>query len=545
MNAEWLNIVCCHSAKLISRIAGSSDAGHKNVECSIPERGQAFRELAQLPKKSSSRGVKDSLSAVMQNFSDAFPELGNSLPPSNVFQKLQCNEPTTRVELAGFCDFLKESANNRAQQLVADWFLSEYLCGDHADSPATRAEDRIRQHFYERIQSQKIFFDWVRDGKWKTNPAPALPPGMAPVCVPVLIANTVTGTNSIPQRQGVVKWLTVELFRDGLTGLIPDLYTLGHTNINEPDSAGKSFLEYFDDVWTLSGLDRLGFSGRWRLLNRAPLHAEYVYPTLAEADQRLDSVSGNSAQAALLVALLAASGQVFAPVAELPADATVDRQYLNLDHAITAGVAGRPAVAGDPRNVVLVEVAEIGVKHAALETYARLHDKEDSPLRLNTILLSGADYKTRQQTAASSPSGIGRQPPKQAAEFGALHYQSATTIQDALDAMLECNQWSRAIRASTTGTWEAQWCYPRDKDQDILDRNGHKICDPQNVPIRDPNHPLVRERSLKSGSLEYMKLLADPQTPADVRQRLLGASEADESDAQATGDEQAAETDVV
>jgi hypothetical protein len=42
-----------------------------------------------------------------------------------------------------------------------------------------------------------------------------------------------------------------------------------------------------------------------------------------------------------------------------------------------------------------------------------------------------------------------------------------------------------------------------------------------------------------------MKLLADPQTPADVRQRLLGASEADESDVQATGDEQAAETDVV
>ena len=545
---SFLKVFCCGSAELLRKLNGRPGDEPVSGGPSVETRRTALQDYRYLSSKTTAAAVKSCLMGVMNAFSQAFPESSQSTAPSAAFQYLLLlKDAVSSPALDGFRDFLAGSDNNRAQQLVADLFLFDYLGSMDDGGRAGVLETGLRTHFVERINSQQVFSSWVKGHKWAANPVQALPAGSAPVCVPVLIANTVNGDGQQPQRLGVVKWLTVELFRDGLSGLIPDLLTLGLTDIDARDTRGKSFLGYVDEVWELSGLGSKGFSGRWRLLNRAPLHMEYLYPTGDnKTDLVLNSISGNSAQAALLVALLAASGQVFAPVGDLAANAPVDRQYLNPDHAITAGVDARSAVPGDPRALRLTEIGSLDEKHGALERYAKFHDRQDSKLRLNTILLFKDEYENDPVVLESRKAETARARSNQTVEVAGLHYNPATTIQDALDAMLECNQWADLIRTATTTAWEKEWCYPRNKDQQILDKNGNVIKDENGNPITDATHAFVLKDSVKTGSLEYMQMLANPALSREVRERLLGASEVDEvPDSNGGAEESASEGDPV
>ena len=466
---------------------------------------------------------------------EAFPETSRNQDSGQEkkWQALQAETDAGAPELLkNLRDMLchDDVPNNRTTHIVAD----AILCSCLAESPETghskrrcgKLEHAFRSAFSKRLESHRQFREWCTS---RAASAPHHQPvPNAPVCVPILLETTVNS-----EKIGCIKWLVVELFRDGFVGLIPDLFTLGMTDIGQqPPGGGKSFLEHMDTVWDFSGLGSAGFCGRWRLLNRAPLNVDYVWPTPREDEPlSLRDISGNSAQAALMVALLAASGQVYEPVAALRQSAEPFHPvYLHLGTAITAGVEVNGPIPDDPRTLKLTEIGGLSSKHAAvIKHFANYDGSRDPVLRLDSVLLAAEEYDTE----ATNPNSAIRLANSEAARAersggSGLHYNPATTIQDALDAMLECNQWARLIRTATTTAWEMEWCYPRNKDQQILDRDGNVILDENNNPITRPDHDFVRERSVKTGSLEYMKTLANPALSREVRERLLGASEVDE-----------------
>ncbi|MFM7833971.1 MAG: hypothetical protein ACKPJD_19415, partial [Planctomycetaceae bacterium] len=170
------------------------------------------------------------------------------------------------------------------------------------------------------------------------------------------------------------------MFQDGLSGLIPDLLTLGMTTINsDADGFGRTFQQHFERVWQLSGLGARGYSARWRLLSRAPLHREYLFPEVRLRDDDLldylAGISGNSAQAALLVALLAGSGHM------LGATKAGRAGFLNLDYVITAGVQDSvPVGVADPLQLRLGEVGGLNSKLAAVDRFSQCDSNQQRSL---------------------------------------------------------------------------------------------------------------------------------------------------------------------
>lgn len=454
-------------------------------------------------------------------------------------------------QIPGFIRWLQSAPQTPATQIVADLFLYWQLGSQHhEDTPGT--DQQLRMRFGPRIDSQTRFARWIpkepgeRSGQW--NCPQHLPFENAPVCVPILLQETRQDQSTL----GVIRWLTVELFRDGFTGLIPDLLTLGMTCINlsfsdsDNPAASGSFLQHMDRVWIASGLGAKGYSGRFRLLSRAPLHCSWMYPAETNDDSATPavSISGNSAQAALMVAVLAASGHVFEPVSSLPdwngKDFTPPRPvYLNRDYAITAALQ-LPAEITDSRQIPLDKVSGLPDKLSAIGRFSPLDAHENTGQRLFAMLLQSDQYtaeannphsgivadSVRQERAAETAlrqtTRTDNTPPQQ---FHGVRFRSVSIVQEALDLMLESNQWRHLMMQKKQQSWLAEWSYPRNKHGQFLDKFGNVICDQFNQPVTDENHALLASLSINSGSLEYMQLLNSSSTAPEILKRIAGAAE--------------------
>jgi hypothetical protein len=435
--------------------------------------------------------------------------------------KLPAHQQAGHLEdsvFAGFSDWLKTlppNADTRAVQCVVDLFL-HFVAGTDSQEITASLEQHQLLHLAPRCRSLQAYAIWSSrlDDQ---SPVQRLfvTPDRPPICVPVLLD---VGGN------GVVVWLTVELFRDGLVGFIPDFLTLGLTDIFRRDEQNSSFLDYADEVWQLSGLPQRGFSARWRLLHRPPLAQHFFHHTRSAASgwpDELKAIIGPSAQAAFLTALLAASGQNVHSHAESDSPQWMPTP-LNPAFSITATVKTPPTLINqsddavdscslDPLNLRLGTVGGLNAKLGVVSRYSQLEPDHAHNQRLESMLVSAEDFddpansviqaaETQRQNfeQAAVPDGH-----RASIRFHGVWYRPVGTIQEALDWMLQSNRWREAFAAAERQKWESRWGYPRNSQGLFIDRDENVILDEYGQPVRDPNHPRLKEKSAVTGSLEF------------------------------------------
>lgn len=404
----------------------------------------------------------------------------------------------------------------RGHQVVLDLLLQKVFCADKNSYHANPMRAWLYDNFGQRVDSLVSYGTWVTTdpNKFKTEPIDYCKGLTRSVCTPILLS---TGGS------GVVMWLTVDLFEDGLGSLAPDIFSLGlsqingggaSSNTNSPtedpskDQDDVSLLQSFDAMWALSRLGELGFSGRWRITNRpttqcAALHLEEGHVSNLP---QLVNYTGRSAECAMLVSLLAASGFVYEPIPKSQPPVLPPRVFLNTFFAATATVCSSKQNADDIRSRLLGRVYEVDCKLGACTRY-KLEPSEDSesPL-IDTIVISVGDYDVQKSLPTSQVfQAIQREQDEKKSKHTkhagvrGVHFQSCATVQKALDWMLAVNDWSRLRKQAQRAKWESQWDVVRNENGEPI---SHELKDDgSHVVLTDDK----KDQWVCTGSLEYMR----------------------------------------
>lgn len=425
---------------------------------------------------------------------------------------------------------------NRPHQIVLDLVLN-YLgvkpAGETQNPEPDDWKDILRRRFPERIRSMDRYRQWVEaDGK--IDYCGDLSHS---VCTPILLAENSLDDKGRIERSGQVMWLTIDLFRDGMVGLVPDVISLGWTEIagqvTGDDSDTRGILHSFDRMWELSGLGEHGFSGRWRITNKPTVKTK---ASLFEGPFKYNrDLGGNSADCAILVALLAAAGAVYDPLKDEngnkkwnPDQAT--RVFLNPRLAVTATVQEGSHPPPDIRQAKTGKVYQVDAKVGGAETYGGkgrpyvdtiIYSPEDAS-ELSRKITASNDRKSNRSSEEITPG---------------LYLEKAATVQEVLNWILAVNEWKRAWNAFHVQQWESKWGWLKDENGVYLDKHGQPIRDQQgnvvtednlseiaNAANTDPDDFLKANGGVNTGSLEYMR---NPYTGGAVDS---GQFEEDESD---------------
>lgn len=429
--------------------------------------------------------------------------------------KIELEIPSTEQKqpLVAFVKWLNGlDVPRRADSFVATTFLQLLAAKSwYSDDPndASPLERSIGERFAKRIQLDLQFREWLSKGT-------KYPSGS--VCTPILLSN-----EKDQSKIGMIMWLTVEVFRDGLTGFIPDLMTLGFTAIHENDS----FLNAMDQAWNCSGLGGLGFSGRWRITN---MPTRECSASVHERETHyLRNLQGKSAQAAALVAILAASGLVYSKPAAEEAKSDLPPSNLNPAFPITATIDSTTMSGSDPRTIQLGGVLAINDKLAAGVRF-KVDDHPRAPSYIDTILVSAPEYRDQKKNPNSEIAKALKQEKESPKSYFGIHFQDCKTIGDALNWMLEVNTWKKAWNEQCQSDWEAQWGYAHDENRRFLLRDGNGFVqaseqDTRPIALDDMNNVTVEgvpaadisdsmraeyEKRIKlygvnTGTLEYMR----------------------------------------
>ena len=415
-------------------------------------------------------------------------------------QPREAGSPAESTTPSSFADWYAACRKEAATQCMTDFYL-HFLAGRNEATEIVL--EQSASPLASRYASLRDFALWKRNLNLNSNIQDSYRPSTdsrTPVCSPVLIG--IGDSNA-----GAIVWLSVELFQDGFAGFVPDFLVMPGLNFFEPrGKEGKSFLKYVDDAWRLSALHARGFSGRWRLLHRPPLHRDFEYPQLRHDAPELMEVSGPSAQAAFLVSLLAASGYALSSKSAIIDSAEFDSQYLDPRCAVTASITEPPAE--DPRDPLQLQLAKVGhlnQKLAAVTEYSPLSSAEHSKHRIQSMLLGEPSQKSAEDRS-----------------FYGVNYIEISTVQQALDLMLESNRWREAFAIQVTEHWENRWTYPFNQHGQYLNRNGELVTDSdgrilkrkektqkhdetRERPIADCDTGFLAAESVSTGSLAYQK----------------------------------------
>ena len=255
---------------------------------------------------------------------------------------------------------------------------------------------------------------------------------------------------------GTVMRLTVDLFSlepgAGASGgapgtLTPDLRYLGLTEINtvaEGSSSGKTFVQHFQDIWQLTDFGRW-MRGTWRLENTNP--AGFTERCAPKA------YTGNSAQAGLLCALLSAlrNPETYNPELHRQESSTPpewEHQPLNDRVAISAAIDLDSRRATEALSKMrLVQVGKLAKKAFGAYQYG-----------LRTAIFCSAQkfeddprWKEQQKKQKERPFEIHPE----------LWIEThPVTVEDALDSMLESNQYLRDYKQRIAEDWNGRWLNP-------------------------------------------------------------------------------------
>ena len=193
------------------------------------------------------------------------------------------------------------------------------------------------------------------------------------------------------------------------------------------------------EVWAMSGL-RDEFRARWRI-ETPPENAR-----LSNDDNTLHfptRLSGRSAQAATLCALLAASGNPYQEDDRQVAAGVVDPLDLKIAISATVKSGGKNA---KPIELSLGDVGKVPEKLSsawpALDTVAfqKLpRDTEEDDTQIRTLMYERENAR------------------KSGEQYAGLHIERVATIADALDLMLQTNRHLREYQAISRHKWLGQW----------------------------------------------------------------------------------------
>ncbi len=479
-----------------------------------------FFEAWEAGKQSTQQGpiVESRISALLSDSAKCFNKAwgeGSTSNPQLSFSGFSDTSPSFTTAFANWIAKQAQTNLTRGHQIVLDLALnrifSEKFEQDgkrevgNPNDPANSSKAQIRVMFEPRVDSLRWFREWAEHEDSKSKPDYCRRENSRSVCTPILLS---------AGKHGVVMWLTVDLFYDGLGSLAPDIFSLGWSQIAMSPSSAQTdsdnlaqdesvgILHYFDRMWKLSRLGELGFSGRWRITNRPTTSCD---ASLLEAKdlQYIHSYEGRSAECAMLVCLLAASGFVYEPVpkekvgvpSRLP-----ERIPLSTVFAATGTVSANGDLA-DIRTAILGKVFDVDRKCGACAGYKLQPSVDTEAPFIDSIVISQADYDQQKKDSGSQVSQaedratLEKSNPTKIAVRG-VHFQPCKTVQDALNWMLSVNQWKRVWNQAKLEAWEKQWDVVRNEfGQPIgreVDENG--------------NHILVDEvQGVSTGSIEYMR----------------------------------------
>ncbi|TWT89164.1 hypothetical protein [Stieleria varia] len=499
---------------------------HVKPHCVSEEQQSRLRALCDADAAFRSRNDNSQLSGIGQHLNDASNKFNQAWGETAVANPFFADRQKIDREIANCESFeahvvrwlCKAENQTRGHQLVLDLVLHRvFISADpkSVDDDNLRIEGRrwLAKSFADRIKSLREYRAWAFAGDADTGNGrhniehDYVSQLEHSVCAPIMVA---TG------GQGAVVWLTIDLFRDGISTFTPDLFSLGMTQVATATGGEDGILTSFDAMWELSGLARHGFSGRWRITN-APTTVCNASRLEKEATD-IGSLVGGSAECATLVGLLAASGFVYEPVpaaGESPKE-SIRRVALNPFFAATATVSRSIAKPpedlsaqqradwdSDQRNLQLGKVFDVDNKLGAASRYRLEPDRTDIQPLIDTIVISQDDFDAESNANAAKRNqvqqAIDRDKQKSNSVYG-IHFQPCRTIQDALNWMLSVNQWKRALNEYKLKQWEDQWDILRDENGDPVLRDGKEI---------------------KTGSIEYMQNPiggaeeTDPETASD------------------------------
>ncbi len=404
---------------------------------------------------------------------------------------------------------VQNSGITRGHLVVLDLILLQVFRGKEVNANINASREWLHNTFDHRIHSLMAYQDWSSISDLKTTPLDYCNGNPRAVCTPILLSLG---------DEGYVMWLTVDLFHDGLGSLAPDIFSLGWSQIAMKSSVtgndsnklaqeeSMGVLQSFDSMWKLSKLGELGFSGRWRITNRPTTSCD---ATLLEAGnvkvRYVQSYQGRSAECAMLVCLLAASGFVYEPVPEnleeLPSPLP-ERIPLSTVFAATGTVLQADGTS-DIRQAIIGRVYDVDRKCGACARYKlQPSDEAEAPL-IDTIVLSKVDLheqtkldgfiskSVNERNRLESQIGSSNHIP-----FRGIHFQPCQTVQDALNWMLSVNQWKRIWNQAKLEAWEKQWDVVRNEYGQPIGRELDS----------DGNHIVVsEEHGICTGSIEYMR----------------------------------------
>jgi hypothetical protein len=249
---------------------------------------------------------------------------------------------------------------------------------------------------------------------------------------------------------GAILWLRVRLFTIDPPGsvvgqLIPDLRRMALTEI------GDDCLQAFQEVWKLTNLGQW-VTGVWSLGEPAPREFERANRGIGVDLPTLTSqINGDSAQAAMLIALLAATGapETYDPSASTRP--TFQLEPLNLQTAISAAVqvGGTENPDGNSiRRCLLKKVGKLPAKANAAynEGLATIVICDPQTLE-NAPEIQQALDKTKMSRKAENAAG----------DYRGLWVEQATTVDDALQILLQSNKSLRAYQAYVQQQWDSNW----------------------------------------------------------------------------------------
>jgi hypothetical protein len=302
------------------------------------------------------------------------------------------------------------------------------------ENPAKSDAKRLALGVAGHIQKQ-----W---GVWDRQPGPA---PLTTVCTPLLGA---------AGEEGVVLWLHVELYKLGknLSGeLVPDLLGMGLTGVND------RFLAAFAEAWKATQLGSQVY-GVWRIDTNPPPGF------LPGKPSGLELLRGPSAQAALLVALLAATGypDEYEPPPSQPAagNPPASKNLLRFDQ--------RGLIVAEPLDLKTALSATVDFQAPAESIRARkLTSVGQVPTKAEGAVRQQLDTAVFFKDEALAPEFQESEKGTRAAQQGQLEpdgepyrglwIERAATVEEAVDLLLERNKYLRAYQASIQTAWDDLW----------------------------------------------------------------------------------------
>jgi hypothetical protein len=234
--------------------------------------------------------------------------------------------------------------------------------------------------------------------------------------------------------------LTIELIPCNHGPVSPDLLYVGLTDV-------RDLIKYFDEVWQVTGLSKW-FRCRWRIeIN----HKDTSQPGMLDYSELYPKkLGGNSSQAAALVAMLAASGDPYGFEKITSINDFPSPEKIALDVAISAAVncaSDKPV-----KELSLSEVGSIPKKlyltRNLLDYLVLFEDEKDD----NEQQLADLRKKRQEHDQEQDSSKREKVPP--------VGIEYASTVEHALNLLLESNQYQTAYRTEINSAWLKQWEAP-------------------------------------------------------------------------------------